>query len=377
MRDDLPPLIDHHCHGVVRRDLDRAEFESLLTEADGPGPLGGTLFDTRAGLAVRRWCAPVLDLPPHASPDDYLARRAGLGYAEVNRRFLASAGLDALCVDTGFNPDGLLDPGELGRLADATSHEIVRLETLAEGVAARAASADAFPDAFREALAERTRNAVGVKSIAAYRAGLDLAGERPDDREVIRAAGRLLRESDGAPRRNPRVDDPVLHRFLVWCASDLRLPVQFHVGYGDADADLRRGDPLLLTSLLSELARANTPVLLLHNYPFHRSAGYLAQVFPNVFADVGLALHGVGDRASVLLDELLELAPFGKVLYSSDAYGLAEFYHLAALLFRRALGRIMEEGVSEGSWTRDDASRLAGLVAAGNARRVYGLDRPE
>ncbi|RMI43090.1 amidohydrolase [Actinomadura harenae] len=343
-----------------------------MTEADAPGPLGGGFFDTRVGLAVRRWCAPVLDLAPHASPDDYLARRAELGFAEVNRRFLASAGLGALCVDTGFNPDGLLTPDELGGLAGASAHEIVRLETLAESVAAREGGADGFADAFRTALAERTRNAVGVKSIAAYRAGLDLAGERPADRDVAQAAERLLRGAAGAGR--PRVADPVLHRFLIWCASDLRLPVQFHVGYGDADADLRRGDPLLLTGLLRELARAGTPVLLLHNYPFQRSAGYLAQVFPNVFADVGLALHGVGDRASVVLGELLELAPFGKVLYSSDAYGLAEYYHLAALLFRRALGRVLDGGLAEGSWTGSDASRLAGMVAAGNARRVYGLD---
>ncbi|MCP2339439.1 amidohydrolase family protein [Actinomadura rupiterrae] len=366
MRDDIPLLVDHHCHGVVRRDLDRASFEALLTEADAPPP-GASLFDTRVGLAVRRWCAPVLDLPPRVTPDEYLARRAELGFAEVNRRFLASAGLAALCVDTGFNPDALLAPDELGALANARAHEIVRLESLAEQVAATTASADAFPDAFREALADRTRNAVGVKSIAAYRAGLALQGERPTDREVTAAAAGLLRQS------RPRVDDPVLHRFLIWCASDLRLPIQFHVGYGDADADLRRGDPLLLTDLLRELTTTGTPVLLLHNYPFHRSAGYLAQVFPNVYADVGLALHGVGDRAPVLLDELLELAPFGKVLYSSDAYGLAEFYHLAAVLFRRALAQIMDAGVTEGSWTPSDASRLTELIAAGNARRVYGL----
>lgn len=48
-------LIDHHCHPVVRDPLDRSRFEALLTEADGAGPLGGTLFDTQVGLAVRRW----------------------------------------------------------------------------------------------------------------------------------------------------------------------------------------------------------------------------------------------------------------------------------------------------------------------------------
>ena len=27
-------LVDHHCHGVVTEELDRAAFESLLTEGD-------------------------------------------------------------------------------------------------------------------------------------------------------------------------------------------------------------------------------------------------------------------------------------------------------------------------------------------------------
>ncbi|MQY09353.1 amidohydrolase family protein [Actinomadura macrotermitis] len=337
------PLIDHHCHGVLPRDLERAEFERYLTEAATVTPLGGSMFDTQAGFALRRWCAPVLDLEPHAAPDDYLARRTELGAAEVNRRFLAAAGLAALCVDTGYIPEPLLEPAELGRLADAPAYEIVRLEQAA-------------------------RTAVGAKSIAAYRAGLELAGERPGEAEITAAAGRLLR-ADGPPR----VCDEVLHRFLIWCAADLGLPVQFHVGYGDADTDLRRGDPLLLTGLLRALAPTGTPVLLLHNYPFHRNAGYLAQVFPNVFVDAGLATHNLGQRAPALIAELLELAPFGKVLYSSDAFGLAEFFHLGALLFRRGLARLLAEGVAEGAWAERDAVRVAGMITAGNARRIYRL----
>lgn len=374
-------LIDHHCHGVPRRALDRDAFEGLLTEAGAPhGALGGSLFDTQAGFAVRRWCAPVLDLEPHAEPGDYLARRAELGPDEVNRRFLATAGLDALCVDTGHTPEPLLDPAELGRLAGADAYEIVRLERLAEDVAASGTGAAAFAGEVRARLADRARapGAVGAKSIAAYRAGLELAGERPTGADVEAAAGRLLRDADAAaaakgPAARPRVADEVLHRFLVWTAADLGLPVQFHVGYGDADADLRRGDPLLLTDLLRALAPTGTPVLLLHNYPFHRSAGYLAQVFPNVFVDAGLATHNLGHRAPALIAELLELAPFGKVLYSSDAYGLAEFYHLGAVLFRRGLARLLASGAAEGAWTERDALRVAGLAASGNARRVYRL----
>ncbi|MEJ7702957.1 MAG: hypothetical protein WKF47_04570 [Geodermatophilaceae bacterium] len=29
-------VVDHHCHGVLRRDVNRADFESMLTEADDP-----------------------------------------------------------------------------------------------------------------------------------------------------------------------------------------------------------------------------------------------------------------------------------------------------------------------------------------------------
>ncbi|WP_235037334.1 amidohydrolase family protein [Actinomadura sp. K4S16] len=362
-------LVDHHCHGVLDRDLGRTAFEEMLTEAETAGPPGVSMFDTQVGFALRRWCPPVLGLDAHAGPDEYLSRRDELGAAEVNRRFLDAAGLDALCVDTGYLPEAMLDPPALGRLAGAEAHEIVRLESVAEQVAADGVEAARFADEVRSRF--HARDAVGAKSIAAYRAGLELSGERPSEAEVVFAADRLMlaAERAGTP---PRVCDEVLHRFLVWCAVDAGLPVQFHVGYGDADADLRRGDPLLLIELLR--AMDPVPAMLLHNYPFHRNAGYLAQVLPNVYVDAGLATHNLGHRSPALIAELLELAPFGKVLYSSDAFGLAELYHLGALLFRRALAGFLAGGVDDGAWTPGDAERVAGLVASGNARRVYGLE---
>jgi hypothetical protein len=171
------------------------------------------------------------------------------------------------------------------------------------------------------------------------------------------------------------VADPVLHRFLVWSGVDLGLPVQFHVGYGDADVDLHRCDPLLLTDLLRATRPTGVPVMLLHNYPFHRHAGYLAQVFPHAFVDVGLATHNVGRRSDALVAELLELAPFGKVLFSTDAFGLGELYLVSTVLFRRALDRLLAAGVADDDWTAEDARRIAAGIGAGNAVRAYRLDR--
>ena len=191
-------LVDHHCHGLLCREADEGTLESTLNE--GAGWAGGSVFDSQAGFVFRRLCPPVLGLPPHAELDDYAARRAELGAIEVSKRFLSLAGVSVLCVDTGFTPEPLTTPAELGDLAGATAYEIVRLERVAEDVAAAGVGAAGFADAVRSALATRTASAVGVKSIAAYRTGLDLRAERPSDFEVTAAAGRWLAAATPARR---------------------------------------------------------------------------------------------------------------------------------------------------------------------------------
>jgi len=362
-------LVDHHCHGVLYRDADEATLESMLNE--GSSWPGGSVFDSQAGFAFRRLCPPVLGLPPHAELSDYVTRRSELGAEEVSKRFLMEAGLSALCVDTGYTPEPITSPAELGGLAGATAHEIVRLERVAEAVVAAGIGAAGFADAVRSALATRAAAAgvVGFKSIAAYRTGLDLNPERPSDPEVTVAAGRWLASQTGAPR----VADETVQRFLIWCGVDIGLPVQFHAGYGDSDVDLHRCNPLLLTPLLRAIQPTGVPVMLLHNYPYHREAGYLAQVFPDVYVDAGLATHNLGTRAPALLAEALELAPFGKFLYSSDAFGLPELYYLGAALFRTALSGFLAAGLQEDLFSERTVVRLARMLCADNAKRAYQL----
>ncbi|MEU4540523.1 amidohydrolase [Streptosporangium sp. NPDC023825] len=110
----LAPLVDHNCRGVRRDELTRARFETLLTDAETPAPPGTTHFDTPAGAAVRRWCAPVLGLAPHVPPAVYLARRAELGAAEVNRRLLGAAGISTFLFDGSDDSDDSGDSGDSG-----------------------------------------------------------------------------------------------------------------------------------------------------------------------------------------------------------------------------------------------------------------------
>lgn len=431
------PLVDHHCHGVFSPVVDgapaaplqRPDLEAELNEGAGAGP-GRSYLDSLLGLALRRWCPPVLDLEEHCSVEDYLTRRAELGTAEVSRRLLRAAGIATFVVDTGYSAGGLTSPADLAALAGPAdgavgavaavgagplaagpvaagpvAYEIVRLESLAEQVVAAGTTAEGFADAVRDELARRVATVgaapvVGAKSIAAYRVGLRLPGPPPTPGEVTARAGRWLAEVDRttpadrvvtgqgsgqgsgqggldgpavAGQPSVRCADAVLSRFLVQTALESGLPVQFHCGYGDADLDLDAADPVHLTPLLRATEGLGVPVLLLHAYPFHRQAGYLAQVFTHVSTDLGLATHNTGARSAAVLAEALELVPFGDFLFSSDAFGLPELYLLGSVLFRRALGSFLDDGIAAGDWSAADGERVARLVADANARRVYGL----
>ena len=163
--------------------------------------------------------------------------------------------------------------------------------------------------------------------------------------------------------------DPVLLRHLLWIAVASGLPLQLHAGLGEPGLRIDRTDPVLLTDFVRATAGLGTDLVLLHGYPYHRHAAHLAGVFPHVYADSGAALVRTGARAATVLAEILELAPFGKILFSSGAHGLPELHVVGARLFREALGRVLGGWVAEGAWSLADAQRVAGLIAAGNARQ--------
>jgi predicted TIM-barrel fold metal-dependent hydrolase len=361
------PLVDHHVHGAWAGDLPRRAFEEMITESDRPVPVWMTQFDSQLGYAILRHCAPVLGLEPHCTPEEYLARRARLGAGEVNRRLLGACGISHFLVETGYRGEQILGPSGMAEVTGAPADEVVRLESVAEQVAAAGCDAGSFADAFGRALWERSRSARGLKTIAAYRYGLDLDPARPGGAEVAEAAGRWLGSGGG------RLEDPVLLRHLIWTGIERGLPLQFHIGYGDPDVDLRRSDPLLLRGLIELAEPSGVPLVLLHCYPYQRKAGFLAQAYPNVYFDVGLGVNYTGARSTALVAESLEVAPFAKILFSTDAWGPAELHHLGAVLWRRAMARVLGGFVVDGEWSADQAMRVAAMVGAGNARRVYGL----
>ena len=356
-------LIDQHVHGCWLAPGDRRRFENALNEAN-TAPLAelDSGFDSQLGFAVRTHCGPVLGLPRHVDPQVYWERRSEFSETELARLFLPAAGVSDWLVDTGIGGD-VVGVADMAELSGNRAHELVRLEQVAEQAAQ--APGD-YATAFEEILHRRAATPVGTKSILAYRGGFDGDLTEPSASQVAEAADRW-RDRGGI-----RLQDRVLLRFGLHQALRLGKPLQLHVGFGDRDCDLHKANPLYLLGFLRQ--SKDTPIILLHCYPYEREAGYLAQAFNNVYLDGGLSVNYLGARAPAFIARLLEMAPFRKILYSSDGFGPVELHFLGATLWRNGIRRVLRGFVQSGDWSEADAMRVVDLVAHDNAARVYRLD---
>ncbi len=355
-------LVDQHVHGCWLAAGDRQRFENALNEANTE-PLADfdSGFDTQLGFAIRAHCSPLLGLPKHAEPQTYWRRRGELSEAELARIFLPAAGVSDWLVDTGY-AEGVADVTQLGEWSGSRAGEIVRLEQVAEQAIVTPGD---YATAFEHILRQRAATAVGTKSILAYRGGFEGDLSEPTAAEVDAAAARW-RDDGGV-----RLTDRVLLRFGLHQALRVGKPLQFHVGFGDRQCDLRSANPLYLQDFLRRAGQ--TPIVLLHCYPYEREAGYLAQAFNNVYLDGGLSINHLGARAPAFIARLLELAPFRKIVYSSDGFGPAELHYLGAALWRNGIHRILSSFVDRGEWSLPDAIRVVDLIARGTSCRIYRL----
>jgi len=305
----------------VRPTLD--EFRGLFSESTDPRQWPHVAEGLTYRRAIRE-LAPFLGVEPVEAA--VYAARTSSDPDEYAAKLLRATGTEWLLVDDGFPPpEESIEWEELGRLAGCNAAPILRLETRGAGAAQETATA-------------RERGFVALKSIAAYRGGLDRVST-----DVVAALE--ANEATGAP-----------------------LPVQFHCGFGDSDLWLARADPSHLKPLVERFGE--TPFVLLHCYPFVREAGWMAHVYGNVHFDLSLTIPHVAQPAE-MLRQALELAPVSKLLYASDAARTPELYYLAAKWSREALAEVLAGALPEAE--AEDAGRL---VLRENALALYDLQPP-
>lgn len=368
-------FIDHHCHGVTTQTLDRARLEALMSEAHRPEVPGCTQFDKPVGMVMRRFCAPVLGLEAHASPEDYVARRSELGGEEASRRLMQAAGVSGLLIDTGHRSGDILDVPDMAAISGAFSREVVRIEAVMEAAAKTAGSGQELLATFEAMLAERAASAIALKSIVAYRTTFDIEQSAPARAEAAAAGDAWLKSN--AANGWKRLEDATLIRHALFVALDIceqrKFPLQLHVGVGDRDVNMPKCDPTVFVPFILQAEAKDVPVTLLHCYPFIQESAWMAEVFSNVYYDVGFTLNFTGAMAHRIMEEALVMGPFFKQLYSSDAFGLAELHHLGRVQFQRALSAVLSNWIASEDCTAWQADRIAAMISHENTERIYRL----
>ena len=361
--------IDQHAHNLVKPVAGGAvPYVSAFTEGSDPEILTRHARQTLFFRRSLREIAQLLECGP--AEDAIVARRQELGAEDLAARCFDAAHLGAVFLDDGFMPEKIL-PWEWHRRF-VPVRRILRLEFLAETIILEENRFEDFLDRFRAAIDRPSAEVVALKSIAAYRSGLKID---PVTEAVARTRFTTLKQQ-ATPTRF-RLEDKAIIDFIVSQALDAaagsRLPVQFHTGFGDPDLDLRLANPLHLRPLLESRRHSRAPVVLLHaGYPFVREAAYLASVYPHVYVDIGLTipfLSVAGMRG--VLQQLLELSPVSKLMFSSDAHVIPELYYLGAKWGREALGEVLDNAITDSDLTAGEAEDAAKAILAENANRLY------
>jgi len=367
------PIVDNHCHSLLREQpVGDDAFRIHLTESYFPEIARDDVPHSLFYQWTVRELAALLEC--ESTPDAVHAARRARGLEWLTREIVARGNFKTWLIDTGYGAETTFGLDELRGIAPVRIEEIVRLEPLIERLILESISFEGFLDAYRAALDDlRGRGIVGMKSVIAYRSGLQLEAV---DRGT---AGAAFAEVHEAARRDGRLrieSKPLLDHLIVIAVEESArqgVPIQFHTGLGDPDLDLTKVDPAALRIIFAERYRA-APIVLLHTgYPYVRSLAYLAAMFPNVYADMGEAIMFAAGEATEITRELLGLAPASKILFSTDASLVPELYWVGARLGRRALGRVLDEHIAEGAIDERTAIDWAERILWRNSERVYGL----
>jgi len=388
---DQLPVVDVHAHPFLNRGAVTAEeFTDLMAFGGGSRVFmeeGGiswseevrdelqrgkrnTLYFKRMVLDLARF----FDVEPDVEAV-MAARNAAVtaGYTEYVAKLYAEVGLDTLIFDFGF-PLPIHDVAEVRSELPVEVVPVFRIEPLIADLLKTDIGWPEFQRRYDDTIADALSNQgfKGVKSIIAYRTGLDVSPLSRTPDQGFQALDAIRRGLGGGSMKKLR--DHLLCRALELCMEH-DVPMQIHTGMGDFEVNLMLCRPGYLMDLLRFPVYRGCHVLLVHGgYPYHREAAYMANVLPRVWCDLSEGIPFAGNAAWEILRGVLAMAPLTKVCYGSDGYRLPEIMYSSAKLGKQAVASVLAELVSDSMLTQCDAQSAAGLILSGNARELYRLD---
>ena len=381
------PVVDNHCHGFRVEELlkldpegweDRLTMMGMCFLSSGQTDPGlarqvaalrdGTVF----ALTARRWLAAYLGAA--ATPQGVAAARAAAFGADPRgyvRALMADQNLVAAIADEGY-PQPPVTRAEFQRDLGVPVHRVARIEPMIVELQQADLGWSEFESGFAQRLDEAAgdRHTVGVKSIIAYRTGLDVGD--PSTAEAGRAY-EAWRAAGWAKGRGPgKVVRDYCLRATLRAVKQHDLVMHLHCGGGDPDIVLAHVRPQDVFGLLHD--HMDQPVVLIHGgYPWLAEAAYIASILPFVYIDLSEFLPWASLGMDGELEMLLGVVPAGKILYGSDEASEPEVFWVSARMAREALQRVLARSVERDFLTVKQAVDIGRGVLGGNTKRLHGI----
>ncbi|KAM0854830.1 hypothetical protein ACQ4PT_050204 [Festuca glaucescens] len=312
--------VDAHAHNLVAA-ASSFPFLRCFSEA-----AGDALAFAPHSLSFKRSLKDIAELYNcEASLEKVEEFRKAQGLPSISSKCFQAANISAILMDDGIEFDRMLKL-ESHKDFVPTVGRVLRIEWLAETI-------------INDVIANKI---VGLKSIAAYRSGLDIdpCVSKTDAEDSLR--------KELAGRRPFRITNKSLIDYLFTCSLEIavmfHLPMQIHTGFGDKDLDLRKCNPLHLRAVLEDERFAKCQLVLLHaSYPFSKEASYLASVY-------------------------------SQVMFSTDGYAFPETYYLGARRARDVVYRVLSAACEDGDLSIQEAIDAVEDIFRRNALDLYKLN---
>lgn len=218
---------------------------------------------------------------------------------------------------------------------------------------------------FQQAL--QKKHVVGLKTIIAYRSGLDIGEMNEQDAQQDYS---LFVSNNRAVVKSLR--DYCFHMAMEECTKANKF-FHIHTGIGDGEVVLPKASPSFLLDLFRTEQYKDTKVHLVHGgYPWMEEAAFIVSILPNVYMDISLQVPFTGHGVKRVIQQVLEMAPFDKVMYGSDAFTVPEMYWMGVDLFKSELTEVLNEFVGKDFMTVEKAQEIGEMLLYKNYETVYG-----
>lgn len=290
-------------------------------------------------------------------------------FSTYTQALFEDVNLQGLIMDFGY-PTPPLDRKEYERMSGTRVWEIRRIEQVMTDLRSKRLHFEGFVEAYRSELQQSLSRGevVGLKTIIAYRSGLEVAEM---DGEVAARQYEQFLDDDRAVAKAFR--DYCFHIAMEECTAVGKF-MHIHTGIGDGEVVLPKASPSFLLDTLRLEKYKDTKVHLVHGgYPWVEEAAFIVSILPNVYLDISLQNPFTGHGVERIISQVLELAPFDKVMYGSDAFTVPEMNWMGIKLFVECFERVLNDWVEKDYMSREKAIYIGEMVLYRNFEKAYGV----